>query len=60
MPKLRDLSRMRSNVIIAWLCCLPSSMYRGLSEGLVKDMTSKNSSRGYLIDLILLNDRNKS
>ena len=60
MPQLADLDRMQLRMIYAWLCTIPTSRYSGYNiERLLKKI-SKNKARQHLVELILLNDREKS
>ena len=60
MPRIKDLNDMRSNELFNWLCILPTSVFKGKSVNFLRRRVNKHHARQYLVNLMLLNDRNKS
>ena len=60
MPQLADLQRMKTTTIYAWLCTISTSRYFGYNMQRLREKISKNKARQHLVELILLNDRDKS
>ena len=60
MPRLTEISKMKDEVVLAWLCMLPTSMFNGLTARAIDESCNRSEARRYLNELVLLNDRNKS
>ena len=62
MPKVSDLEQIDQDpkVIYNWICTLPTSIYNGMDPQALEKELMPSLARRYLVDLILLNDKNKS
>ena len=60
MPNLADMYKMKTKEVLTWLVQIQNSLYHGFKVEQLHRVLSKNQARKSLIDLILVNDRNKS